>query len=45
MFSTVRVLTTVGRCSVPWGGGGNIMMHIGDILGTVGGIQYREQIL
>ena len=27
-----------GGCSVPWG---NIMMHVGDIMSTVEGVQYR----
>ena len=27
-----------GGCSVPWG---DIMMHVGDIMSTVEGVQYR----
>ena len=30
-----------GGCSVPWG---DIMMHLGDIMSTVGGVQYRGGI-
>ena len=30
-----------GGCSVPWG---DIMMHVGDIMSTVEGVQYRGGI-
>ena len=33
-----------GGCSVPWGmfsTVGDIMMHVGDIMSTVEGVQYR----
>ena len=29
-----------GRCSVPWEG--DIMMHVGDIMSTVEGVQYHR---
>ena len=46
VFSTVRdIMSTVGGyleyrggCSVPWG---VIMMHVGDTMSTVEGVQYR----
>ena len=52
ILSTVGVFSTVGDimstlggyleyrggCSVPWG---DIMMHVGDIMSTVEGVQYR----
>ena len=39
VFSTVgRYHEYRGGCSVPWR---DIMMHVGDIMSTVGGVQYH----